>query len=174
MLHIISTKGLRFYNTCITVCYNYCVRFFDLVVAFLYYYLSDHGVQMKCRCGVTTGRGQSQRHESDVLVHDETGVHERHEQQRPTQAAHQPGQHATSQRTGLAGHFQHVTHQAGAELRQQADDGQHKRAASTQCVVHGQCELDQTRDHVDGAPSRVPSKQAPWRQIAVNMTRSII
>lgn len=124
---------------------------------------SGHGVQVERRCGVTAGRGQGQRRWSDVRVHSETGVGERHEQQGPAQAAHQPRQHAAPHRTGLAGHLEHVAHQPRAELSQQADGGQHQRAARAQCVVDGQRELDQARDRVDGAPGRVAPEQQSSR-----------
>jgi len=107
---------------------------------------------VECRGGVTAGRRQGQRRWSDVRVHRETGVGERYEQQGPAQATHQPRQHAASHGAGLAGHLEHVAHQPGAELGQEADGGQHQRTARAQRVVDGQRELDQTRYRVDGAP----------------------
>jgi len=118
---------------------------------------------VECRRGVTAGRRQCHRRRADVRVRSETGVGQRHEQQGPAQAAHQPGQHAAPHGAGLAGHLEHVAHQPGAELGQQADGGQHQRTARAQCVVDGQRELDQARDCVDGAPGRVAPEQQSSR-----------
>lgn len=86
-------------------------------------YASDHGVQVECRGGVTTGRGQGQYWSSDVHVSGETRVGQWYEQQRPAETAQQPCEHTDSHRARLSGRFQHVTHQTGAELRQWPDSG---------------------------------------------------
>lgn len=122
-------------------------------------YASDHGVQVEGRGGVATGRGQGERGRADVRAGRETRVGQREEQERAAQAAHQPQQRAAAHGPGVAGRLQHVAHQPGAELRQQAHGGQHQRAARAQRVVRGQRELGQTRDRVDRAPGRVAAEQ---------------
>lgn len=120
------------------------------------------------RCGgVTTSRGQGERGRPDVHVRGEARVGQRHEQQRPAEAAHEPREHAAAHGPRLPGHLEHVAHQPGAELSQQADRGHGHGAARAERVVHGERELRQARDRVDGAPGRVTSEQqTPGRRVA--------
>lgn len=125
---------------------------------------------------VTADRGHGDSGRTYVRVRREARVRQRHEQQRPAQAAHQPRKHAAAHRAWLACRLEHVAHQPGAELGQQTDGGRDQRAASAQRVVDGQRELGQARDRVDGAPGRVAAEQqSPRRWVATpanNKTRA--
>jgi len=123
------------------------------------------------RGDVTAGRGHGERGRPDVHADGETGVGQRHEQQRAAPAARQPRDRAAAHRPRAAGRLQHVAHQAGAELREHADRGRHQRAARAQRVVRRQRQFDEARDRVDGAPGRVASEQQPPRRRRVPVTR---